>query len=204
MAMWICPNVPFLITSFLLTSKRWKKQIQSEQSCEQSDHEIKDSETITIYIICTLCINLLTSLSKINLISLFLSVHLSGSLLGLHMCITVSPTSRTCIVPSNGSLRLRKSVSVTTARAQVITAPKTSIISPAGLTKQGVLHTDLRVQEIVTRQSCWPNNLAKECNYRKPQFHPMFLDEAYNKCRNICEEYAKTFYLGPTSFPFSP
>ncbi|XVF69798.1 hypothetical protein PTKIN_Ptkin11bG0110300 [Pterospermum kingtungense] len=79
----------------------------------------------------------------------------------------------------------------TTARAQVITAPKISI-SFLELTKQGIPHTDLRVQEIVTRQS-WPNNLLA---YRKPQFHPMFLEEAYNRCRNICAEYAKTFYLG--------
>ena len=31
---------------------------------------------------------------------------------------------------------------------------------------------------------------------QKPEFHPMFLEEAYDKCRNICVEYAKTFYLG--------
>ncbi|OMO57884.1 Squalene/phytoene synthase [Corchorus olitorius] len=81
-----------------------------------------------------------------------------------------------------------------TARAEVIAAPKISISFP-GLTKQGIPHTDLQVQEIVTRQS-WPNNLAKEGGCRKPQFHPLFLEEAYNKCRDICAEYAKTFYLG--------
>ncbi|XWS52401.1 hypothetical protein CRYUN_Cryun11dG0067300 [Craigia yunnanensis] len=113
------------------------------------------------------------------------------------MNITFSLASKPC----NGSLQFRKSM-FTTARAEVITAPKISITFP-GLTKQVIPHTDLQVQEIVRRQS-WPNNLAKECNCRKPQFHSIFLEEAYEKCRNICEEYAKTFYLGPTSFPFSP
>ncbi|XWS28223.1 hypothetical protein CRYUN_Cryun25bG0047700 [Craigia yunnanensis] len=109
------------------------------------------------------------------------------------MCITFSLTSKPCIGASNGNLQFRKSM-FTTARAEVITAPKISITCP-GLTKQGIPHTDLQVQEIVRRQS-WPNNLAKEYNYRKPQFHPTFLEEAYDKCRNICAEYAKTFYLG--------
>ncbi|KAJ0778490.1 putative 15-cis-phytoene synthase [Helianthus annuus] len=30
----------------------------------------------------------------------------------------------------------------------------------------------------------------------RPEFHPEFLDEAYDRCRDICAEYAKTFYLG--------
>ncbi|XVE78763.1 hypothetical protein DITRI_Ditri14bG0004000 [Diplodiscus trichospermus] len=109
------------------------------------------------------------------------------------MCTTFSFTSKPCSGACNGSLQLRKSV-FTTARAQVITAPKISTTFP-GLTKQGIPHTDLHVQEIVRRQS-WPNNLAKECRCRKPQFHPMFLEESYDRSRNICAEYAKTFYLG--------
>ncbi|XVF04553.1 hypothetical protein REPUB_Repub05bG0093400 [Reevesia pubescens] len=113
------------------------------------------------------------------------------------MCISL--TSKTCIGASNRCLQFQKSM-FTTARAEVITAPKTSITFP-GLAKQGIPHTDLQVQEIVRRQS-WPNNLAKECNFRKPQFHPTLLEEAYDKCRTICAEYAKTFYLGPTSLNF--
>lgn len=115
------------------------------------------------------------------------------------MCITFSLASKHCIGASNGNLHSRKSMS-TTAREEVITAPKIPITLP-GLTKHGIPHTNLQVQEIVRRQS-WPNNLAKEGNCRKPRFHPTFLEEAYNKCRNICAEYAKTFYLGPASFPF--
>ncbi|KAK6235710.1 hypothetical protein QQP08_024955 [Theobroma cacao] len=109
------------------------------------------------------------------------------------MCITFSLASKHCIGASNGNLQSRKSMS-TTAREEVITAPKIPITLP-GLTKHGIPHTNLQVQEIVRRQS-WPNNLAKEGNCRKPRFHPTFLEEAYNKCRNICAEYAKTFYLG--------
>ncbi|KAG7951156.1 hypothetical protein I3843_13G152600 [Carya illinoinensis] len=51
------------------------------------------------------------------------------------------------------------------------------------------------IKEIVERQS-QKNNLAREDPCKKPRFHPMFLEEAYERCRNICAEYAKTFYLG--------
>ncbi|XP_073261008.1 bifunctional 15-cis-phytoene synthase, chromoplastic-like [Populus alba] len=49
--------------------------------------------------------------------------------------------------------------------------------------------------EIVERRS-QANSLSKQDICRKPEFHPAFLEEAYERCRNICAEYAKTFYLG--------
>nr|KJB66091.1 hypothetical protein B456_010G126900 [Gossypium raimondii] len=109
------------------------------------------------------------------------------------MCITLSLSSKPCIGVCNGSLQSPKSM-VTTARTEVITAPKRPNTFP-GLTKQGISDIDLRVQEVVRRQS-WTNSLVGEVNCRKPRFEPMFIDDAYDKCRNICAEYAKTFYLG--------
>ncbi|MBA0777909.1 hypothetical protein Gotri_005858, partial [Gossypium trilobum] len=109
------------------------------------------------------------------------------------MCITLSLSSKPCIGVCNGSLQSPKSM-VTTARTEVITAPKRPNTFP-GLTKEGISDIDLRVQEVVRRQS-WTNSLVGEVNCRKPRFEPMFIDDAYDKCRNICAEYAKTFYLG--------
>ncbi|MCL7045369.1 hypothetical protein MKW94_004328, partial [Papaver nudicaule] len=85
------------------------------------------------------------------------------------------------------------------------------IISAAtGLSKNGISFTDLRLDEIVDRQSRQANNVllstssssvkgllnANYDNNRKLVFNPIFLDEAYERCRNICAAYAKTFYLG--------
>jgi phytoene synthase len=84
-------------------------------------------------------------------------------------------------------------------RAEVTLAPKQSRgmrVFPE-LSKQGVLLADLRIQEIVKRQSPIHNLVMRQhlvC--RKPQFHPLFLQEAYERCRTICAEYAKSFYLG--------
>ncbi|KAL8255555.1 hypothetical protein R6Q59_030622 [Mikania micrantha] len=62
------------------------------------------------------------------------------------------------------------------------------------LSIKGIPHTDLRVREIVQRQLKTRPNDHSVC--RKPEFHPEFLEEAYDRCKEICEEYAKTFYLG--------
>ncbi|KAL6341251.1 hypothetical protein AAG906_032369 [Vitis piasezkii] len=96
---------------------------------------------------------------------------------------------------SNGKLLSRKSTR-RAARAEVIVAPKkrTSTHNVPELSKQGIPHTDLHVREIVKRQSTDKSAMFDVC--QKPQFHPMFLEEAYERCRNICAEYAKTFYLG--------
>ncbi|CAL5425705.1 unnamed protein product [Camellia sinensis] len=88
-------------------------------------------------------------------------------------------------------------------RAELATAPKQ--IRPRSIPELSVLgipHTDLHVSEIVQRQSSYhTNNFATvdhddSCRNINPQFHPTFLEEAYQRCRNLCAEYAKTFYLG--------
>ncbi|KAI9075801.1 hypothetical protein K1719_042287 [Acacia pycnantha] len=80
-------------------------------------------------------------------------------------------------------------------RAQVTLAPKpTGDISYPQLSKQGIPLADLHVQEVVERQT----QPAKFITIprQKPQFRPGFIEEAYESCRKICAEYAKTFYLG--------
>ncbi|KAI3716510.1 hypothetical protein L1987_67432 [Smallanthus sonchifolius] len=62
------------------------------------------------------------------------------------------------------------------------------------LSIKGIPHTDLRVREIVQRQLRIRPDDFSVC--RKPEFHPEFLEDAYDRCRDICAEYAKTFYLG--------
>ncbi|KAB2607518.1 hypothetical protein D8674_007235 [Pyrus ussuriensis x Pyrus communis] len=53
---------------------------------------------------------------------------------------------------------------------------------------------DLQVQEIIQRQSqlC---NTATEGARRKPRLEPGCVEELYERCGNICEEYGKTYYL---------
>ena len=90
-------------------------------------------------------------------------------------------------------------------RAQVVVAPpnKQSNTIPVfpQLSQPGISLTDLRLQEVVKRQSR-TNPFAREDQARqKPYFHPSFLEESYERCRKICEEYAKSFYLG--AFPLS-
>jgi len=62
------------------------------------------------------------------------------------------------------------------------------------LSIKGIPHNDLRVREIVQRQLLTRGD--DHIVFRKPEFHPEFLEEAYDRCRDICAEYAKTFYLG--------
>ncbi|KAH0997927.1 hypothetical protein GBA52_021791 [Prunus armeniaca] len=111
------------------------------------------------------------------------------------MCSTFSLAAKTYIGESNGNFRYRKSM-VTATRAEVITAPKqrSRPVFPE-LSIQGIPIADLHVQEIVQRQS-QTYSMDREGGRRKPQFCPSFLEEAYERCRNICAEYAKTFYLG--------
>ncbi|VVA23252.1 PREDICTED: phytoene synthase [Prunus dulcis] len=110
------------------------------------------------------------------------------------MCSTFSLAAKTYIGESNG-IRHRKSM-VTATRAEVIPAPKqrSRPVFPE-LSIQGIPIADLHVQEIVQRQS-QTYSMDREGARRKPQFCPSFLEEAYERCRNICAEYAKTFYLG--------
>lgn len=109
--------------------------------------------------------------------------------------LKITSIVKPCVAWSNGKLLSRKSTR-RAARAEVIVAPKkrTSTHNVPELSKQGIPHTDLHVREIVKRQSTDKSAMFDVC--QKPQFHPMFLEEAYERCRNICAEYAKTFYLG--------
>ncbi|KAL9386207.1 hypothetical protein Peur_019331 [Populus x canadensis] len=111
------------------------------------------------------------------------------------MCSKFSLSAKPCAGAHIGKFLHSKSL-VTRARAGVITVPKRSSRQAfPQLSKQGIPHTDLQVHEIVERQS-QANVLGKQDTCRKSEFHPMFLEEAYGRCRNICAEYAKTFYLG--------
>ncbi|EEF35311.1 phytoene synthase 2, chloroplastic [Ricinus communis] len=112
------------------------------------------------------------------------------------MSSTFSLAAKPCIKGNDSKFLHAKSV-VTRAKAQVITAPKQSDTSafPQLLT-QRILHTDIHVRQIVERQSQADCLLAQQDPCRKPEFHPLFLEEAYARCKNICAEYAKTFYLG--------
>ncbi|CAN6558857.1 unnamed protein product [Malus baccata var. baccata] len=111
------------------------------------------------------------------------------------MCSTISFAGKTYIGESNGRIRRRISM-VTAAKAQVITAPKqrSRPVFPE-LSIQGIPLADLHVQEIVQRQS-QTRSVDGEGGRRRPQFNPSFLEEAYERCKNLCAEYAKTFYLG--------
>lgn len=87
----------------------------------------------------------------------------------------------------------------TTTRAEAITtiaAPKRKINSTifTELSVQSIPQTDLHVRDIVKRQT--KRVVGNGFDDRKPHFRPAFLDEAYEQCKNICSEYAKTFYLG--------
>ncbi|KAJ4847000.1 Syntaxin-like protein psy1 [Turnera subulata] len=117
------------------------------------------------------------------------------------MCSTFSISSAMpCIGETTDKFRYPKS-KVRMARAEVITAPRpaNSQAYPR-LLKHGIPHIDLHLQEIVERQSSQGNILPLQDLCRKPEFHPMFLQEAYERCKTICAEYAKTFYLGWFSY----
>jgi len=111
------------------------------------------------------------------------------------MSSTLSLTPKAYTRESNGKLLPQKSM-LTTIRAEVITAPKQrSLRNFPELSIQGIPVGDLHVREIVQRQSK-THNTAYKGTTRKSQFDSSFLEEAYERCRNICAEYAKTFYLG--------
>ncbi|XP_050216095.1 phytoene synthase 2, chloroplastic-like [Mercurialis annua] len=84
---------------------------------------------------------------------------------------------------------------VTRAKAQVMIAP-TQSNSTSALPQQIIVRNDVHVREIVERQSQSDSLLARQHLCKKPEFHPLFLEEAYEGCKHICAEYAKTFYLG--------
>lgn len=117
-----------------------------------------------------------------------------------------SVAAKPCIEnQSNGKNHLflfHKSTRSSTRVEATIAAPKrksSSTIFPE-LSVQSIPHTDLHVREIVKRQTKirFVVDDFDHHSCRKPQFHPAFLEEAYEQCKNICSEYAKTFYLGST------
>ncbi|KAH7532305.1 hypothetical protein FEM48_Zijuj04G0005900 [Ziziphus jujuba var. spinosa] len=114
------------------------------------------------------------------------------------MCSTFSVAAKPCIREGSGKLVCQKYYSnkITSTRAEVSIAPKQSsrLVFPE-LSKQGVPLTYFNIQETVKRQSLIHNPLMREDVCRKPRFHPSFLEQAYERCRKICAEYAKTFYL---------
>nr|QCI61142.1 Phytoene synthase [Crocus sativus] len=58
----------------------------------------------------------------------------------------------------------------------------------------GISLTELQVNEVVVRQSrCLPTS---DGNRKRVSLNATFLEEGYRRCRGVCEEYAKTFYLG--------
>ncbi|XP_027337592.1 phytoene synthase 2, chloroplastic-like [Abrus precatorius] len=95
-----------------------------------------------------------------------------------------------CIIGSN---RQPSSTRFHVIRSEVTAAPKHRTASAfPQLSKQGVPLADLHVQEVVHRQS-QPHVATVISPSTKP---PSFLKDAYEMCRNICAEYAQTFYLG--------
>ncbi|GLU19561.1 hypothetical protein SLE2022_358070 [Rubroshorea leprosula] len=110
------------------------------------------------------------------------------------MSSTISVSAKPYIGAGNGSLQAQRST-VITRRADVVATPRKSNRFP-GLTKEGIPHSDLRVREVVERQSRINKLGLEDTSRSKPKFHPGFLEEAYEGCRKICAEYAETFYLG--------
>ncbi|KAK6141820.1 hypothetical protein DH2020_024436 [Rehmannia glutinosa] len=86
----------------------------------------------------------------------------------------------------------------TSARIEMaIAIPKRNKdFSKTELSVHGIPCTDLFVHEIVQRQSEKFDSTTLDVCAINPNFDPMFLEEAYKRCRDICAEYAKTFYLG--------
>nr|TKS05025.1 hypothetical protein D5086_0000137190 [Populus alba] len=113
------------------------------------------------------------------------------------MCSTFSVSTNPCNYGANNARFLHSKSFVTRTRAQGIRAHKCSSggAIPRPLIKEFIPRTDLRVHEIVERQP-QANNLAKQDACRRVEMNLTLLEEAYKRCRNICAEYARTYYLG--------
>ncbi|KAL2557143.1 Phytoene synthase [Forsythia ovata] len=109
------------------------------------------------------------------------------------MCASFSYAAKPCIRKGDGKFLIHRNKR-TSARAEVaIAVPKKK--NESFYPELSVQGTGKIIHEIVQRQS-QSNGLAMHDVCRKPDFNPIFLEEAYDQCKNICEEYAKTFYLG--------
>jgi phytoene synthase len=113
------------------------------------------------------------------------------------MCSTFSVSTNPCNYGANNARFLHSKSFVTRTRAQGIRAHKCSSSGaiPRPLIKEFIPRTDLLVHEVVERQS-QANNLAKQDACRRVEMNLTLLEEAYKRCRNICAEYARTYYLG--------
>lgn len=119
------------------------------------------------------------------------------------MCSTFSVSTNPCNYGANNARFLHSKSFVTRTRAQGIRAHKCSSDGaiPRPLIKDFIPRTDLRVHEIVERQP-QANNLAKQDACRRVEMNLTLLEEAYKRCRNICAEYARTYYLGGNNILF--
>lgn len=109
------------------------------------------------------------------------------------MSIPFSVAAKPSIIRTNRKPYCRRYDVIT---SELIMVPKHKTATFPQLSKQGVSVADLHVQEVVEKQS-QTNIFDTLCSSNfKPQFEPSFLKDAYEMCRNICSEYAKTFYLG--------
>lgn len=77
------------------------------------------------------------------------------------------------------------------SRRRSSTRAEAAIAIPETTRKTTELSVDLLVHEIVERQTRKPDYSAAAA-----AFQPLFLQESYQRCRDVCAEYAKTFYLG--------
>uniref|UniRef100_A0A7N0THY3 15-cis-phytoene synthase n=1 Tax=Kalanchoe fedtschenkoi TaxID=63787 RepID=A0A7N0THY3_KALFE len=103
-------------------------------------------------------------------------------------------------VLGGGVGRGRLSAGASRAEAVIADPRRISTCSPQVFPRLSKLavppHSDLlAVREIVERQSK-DTFIGDSPAFAKAKFHPVFLDQAYDRCRHICAEYAKTFYLG--------
>jgi len=82
-------------------------------------------------------------------------------------------------------------------KAQVSSSPRARNISTF-LTKLpkggGISLADLQVNEVVASQSRCSSADGRQ--QKRIEFESELLDDAYERCRCVCAEYAKTFYLG--------
>ncbi|KAH6759685.1 PHYTOENE SYNTHASE [Perilla frutescens var. hirtella] len=111
------------------------------------------------------------------------------------MNATICYKAMPCIKASNCTPMSRNCRKMSVRAEVAIAIPKTrKKYSHKELSVDGIPSTDLFVHEIVQRQTRKADSTTLDvCT--KPSFHPMFLEEAYERCRDICAEYAKTFYL---------
>lgn len=103
--------------------------------------------------------------------------------------------AKPCIKPANGILLHRRTITAGTQYGIAVSKRKNKELSHTEFSLEGIPCTDLFVHEVVQRQSQKTSRIFEDA-CPKPNFYPAFLDEAYKRCRDICAEYAKTFYLG--------